>query len=139
MIEMFVLVASILIFVGIIWGTISYCKACAYYYYNPVNAIDCPLAFASIALPIAGIAFANALLKSSEGTAVLPLVIMISVSSLIAGIGLCIYFIRRGYQRTGSWKFALASYPIEIFITYLGLFTMGLFFLGARVLVEKLK
>ena len=134
--ELVIIIIGIGIFIGMIAGIISYLKACARYYYNPVNAIDCPLAFASIAILFMGVAFAKAIAEASP--LLIIMAVIIGAASVIVSIGLIGYSIKRIYERTGSWKFAIASYPVEVAIVYLGLMSMGIFMLGAYMVVKKI-
>lgn len=137
---MIAIILTIVIMATMIWGTIKYLKGCAYYYYNPVNALDTPFAFVSIALPLLSIAFASALGKAGTGNKWFFFIIqmIIILSAVIVGIILIWYAIRRIYNRTGSWKFAVASYFVEILVVYVGLATVGIFILGAYYLVDKM-
>lgn len=137
-IRIVILAVVCIFFGGGIWCCVKYCKACAYYYYSPVNAVDSPLAFASVAVPSLCAGLIKGLLQSGSGIGVYCLVAMIGFAGLLAGIGLLVYCVRKIYLKCGSWKFAIATYPIEILIVCLGLFTAGLFLLGAHVVTKKI-
>lgn len=133
-----ILIITFALFGGFIWFCVKYCKACVYYYYNPINTIDCSLAFASLALPSLCAGLIKAFHQSASGMGVYFITAIIGLAGLITGIGLCVYSIRRIYLRCGSWKFAIATYPVEIMIALMALATAGLFLLGAYVVSQKI-
>lgn len=137
--ENLLMVVSIIVAIGAVAGTvmgiIKYVKGCAYYCYNPLKAAGCSLAFASWVLPCLGIALATAFMQ--QNLVIMGAIIM--CSSLASGVGLIYYSIKRVYKVSGSKGFAVATYFVEILISWLICLTMGLFMLGAYYVVKKSK
>ena len=133
-----VLIFAFVLFFGFIWGTIRYIKACSYYYYTPVKIMDCMESVISVFCPILGIVLAGTLRTHIEGIAGGIMSVVVLVSSIFAGIAIVLYLIRKIESQTGSRKFAVASFVVQMFFGYLGLASMGLFLLAGMYLVNRL-
>lgn len=136
LLKIIVIIISVALFAALIWGIIKYIKACNYYYYKPV-CNDCFFVLASIALPLGMVMFSNAFSEASVSNVVIFTAFM-NIAAAVACIVLIAYTIKRIYSKTGSYKFAVASYFVEAFIVYFGLMSAGLVVLAAFVVTKKI-
>lgn len=132
------MILAFAMFFGMIWGAVKYIKACSYYYYTPLKITECVLSVVSVLCPIFGLGASGAISSSVVGIPGMIFSAVVLLGGILMGIFLVLYLIRRIESQTGSRKFAVASFVVQMFFGYLGLASAGLFLLIGVFLINKI-